>query len=94
MVWQVQLIHRDLLLQKVWQNLDIKRYTGAVAFSVQPVMILLDPSSGAGGYVREWPSPDFRIDVNRGYAIQWYLMAIALIVIYIVTNLKRISPQG
>ena len=80
--------------QTVWQNLDMKRYTSAVTFPLQSAVILLDPESKAGGFVRDWPKPDFRIEVNKGYALQWYFMAIALFVIYFVTNLKRIIPQG
>lgn len=79
--------------QMVWQNLDIKRYKNAVPFSIHPVIILLDSTSSAGGYVRDWPKPDYRIDVNRGYAIQWYLMSIALVIIYIVTNFKKIPAK-
>ena len=79
--------------QIVWQNLDLKRYKNAVPFSIHPVIILLDSTSTAGGYVRDWPKPDYRIDVNRGYAIQWYLMSIALVIIYIVTNIKKIPPE-
>lgn len=79
--------------QKVWQNLDVARYKKEMPFPMQPAIILLDPESSAGGYVREWPKPNFRIDVNRGYAIQWYLMSLALVIIYLVTNIKKISPQ-
>lgn len=92
----LELAHTDTAQaswQKVWQNLDIKRYKSVVPFTLHPVSILLDPASSAGGYVREWPKPDARIDVNRGYAIQWYLMSIALVVIYIVTNIKKIRPE-
>jgi surfeit locus 1 family protein len=78
---------------KVWQNLDLARYKKEVTFELQPALILLDPANASAGYVREWPKPDFKIDVNRGYAIQWYLMSVALIIIYFVTNLKKISPQ-
>jgi len=79
--------------QKVWQNLDVARYKKEMPYPMQPAIILLDPDSSAGGYVREWPKPNFRIDVNRGYAIQWYLMSLALVIIYLVTNIKKISPQ-
>ena len=79
--------------QKVWQNLDIKRYKSAVPFPIHPISMLLDPASSAGGYMRDWPKPDARIDVNRGYAIQWYLMSIALVVIYLVTNIKKIKSE-
>jgi len=80
--------------QMVWQNLDIKRYKSLVPFQIQPVIVLLDPASTSGGYVRDWPKPDSRIEVNRGYAVQWYLMSLALIIIYIVTNFKKISPEA
>ena len=80
--------------QKVWQNLDMKRYALAVNFPLQSAVILLDPTSASGGFVREWPKPDFRIDVNRGYALQWYFMSIALVVIYLVTNFKKVIPLG
>lgn len=79
--------------QKVWQNLDIKRYKKSVPFAIHPMSILLDPASSAGGYMRDWPKPDARIDVNRGYAIQWYLMSIALVLIYLVTNIRKIPPK-
>ena len=78
--------------QQVWQNLDMKRYASVVKFSLQPAIILLDPASSAGGFVREWPKPELRIEMNRGYALQWYFMSFALIVIYFVTNLKKINP--
>ncbi len=93
----IELNHDDIAKeswQKVWQNLDMKRYTNVVPFQVQPVTIRLDPASTAGGYVRDWPKPDSRIEVNRGYAVQWYLMSIALIIIYIVTNFKKVSPEA
>ena len=92
----LELAHPDSLQgswQKIWENLDIKRYKNAVPFAVQPVMILLDPASSAGGFVRVWPKPDFRIEVNRGYAIQWYLMSLALLIIYFATNIKKISTE-
>jgi surfeit locus 1 family protein len=92
----IELTHPDAATtswQKVWQNLDLKLYKAAVPFPIQSVTILLDPASPAGGYVREWPKPDARIEVNRGYAVQWYLMSLTLVVIYLVTNLKKIFTE-
>lgn len=79
--------------QAVWQNLDIERYKKLVKYEIQPAMLLLDSSSTAGGFAREWLKPDDRMEVNRGYAIQWYFMSLALFIIFIVTNLKRVTPQ-
>lgn len=79
--------------QKVWQNLDMQRYQSAVNFPVQPVAILMEISTPASGYVHDWPRPDLKIGVNRGYALQWYAMSVALVLIYLVTNLKKITPE-
>jgi len=80
--------------QNVWQNLDLKRYADAVPFPVQPVVIRMDQASMAGGYVREWPRPDDRIGVHRGYALQWYGMAAVLVIFYLVTSFRKVVNDG
>ena len=77
--------------QTVWQNLDLKRYRAAVPFPLQPAVIRLDPGSPAGGYVRDWTRPDARIEVHRGYAFQWYGMAVALVVFYLAATIKKVK---
>ncbi|TCV84756.1 SURF1 family protein [Sulfurirhabdus autotrophica] len=79
--------------QNVWQNLDMGRYEKAVSFAVQPIAILMETSKPESSYVQDWPRPDARIGVNRGYAIQWYAMSVALVVIYLVTNIKKLSQE-
>lgn len=75
--------------QMVWQNMDMKRYAASVPFAVQPFVIRLDAASGAGGFVRNWPKPAERIEVNVSYAYQWFGFALAFVVIYIVVNLRK-----
>ena len=79
--------------QTVWQNLDIERYKKAVPFPVQTLAIHLDPASSAGGYVRDWPRPDARVDMHRGYAFQWYALALMLVLYYLFANLEKIRPE-
>jgi surfeit locus 1 family protein len=79
--------------QKVWQNLDLKIYKNLVPFPLQPFTILMDSTNLSGGYIRYWPKPNTGLEVNRGYAVQWYLMSIALVIIYIVTNFKKVSLE-
>lgn len=55
----------------VWQNLDLERFRQSVAYSLQPVIVQLDPAS-PGGYIRQWPRPDERADRHRSYALQWF----------------------
>ncbi len=75
--------------QTVWQNLDLARYAGAVAFPVQPVIIQLAPESPAGGFVRDWPRPDERIERHLGYAFQWWGFAAATTIIWLAVLLRR-----
>lgn len=75
--------------QTVWQNLDIERYKDTVGFPVQPVVILMDADSAGGGFVREWPRPDERIERHLGYAWQWFGFAGALVAIWLFVNLRR-----
>ncbi len=50
-------------------------------------LILLDPSE-PDGYVRHWSPPGFPPLRHVGYAVQWFGLALALFVIYIVTNCR------
>lgn len=53
--------------------------------------ILLD-SAEADGYVRNWSPPGFPPMRHIGYAVQWFGLALALAVIYVVTNF-RLTPE-
>jgi surfeit locus 1 family protein len=75
--------------QPLWQNLDLAAYRKAVPFAVQPVVILLDPDSPAGGFVRDWPRPDERIERHIGYAWQWFGFAAASVGIWLFVNFRR-----
>jgi surfeit locus 1 family protein len=50
--------------------------------------ILLDPTE-PDGYVRNWAPPGFPPMRHVGYAVQWFGLALALAVIYVVTNFRR-----
>jgi surfeit locus 1 family protein len=77
--------------QAVWQNLDLARYAREVPFPLQPVVIQLSPDSSAGGFAREWPRPDERIERHLGYALQWWGFAVATVIIWLVVNFRRFS---
>ena len=72
--------------QPVWQHLNMKRYSQAVPFPVQPVVVLLDSASPAGGFTREWSRLDTGIAVHQGYAFQWFTLAAALLAIYLLLS--------
>lgn len=75
--------------QPVWQNPDLAAYAHVVPFAIQPVVIQLDPANPAGGFAREWPRPDERIERHVGYAWQWFGFAFAAVAIWLYVNLER-----
>jgi surfeit locus 1 family protein len=74
--------------RSVWQNMDLAQYTAAVPFPVQPVVVLLDPESDAGGFTRDWSRLDTGIAVHQGYAFQWFMLAAALFAVYLFMSLR------
>lgn len=51
-------------------------------------LVLLDCGE-PDGYVRHWTAPGFPPLRHIGYAVQWFALALTLLVIYIVTNTRR-----
>ncbi len=75
--------------EPLWQNMDIPRFKASVGYPLQPVVVLLDPNSPAGGFVREWSRLDAGIATHKAYAFQWFALAIALLTLYIVVNTRK-----
>lgn len=73
---------------RVWQNLDFDRYAKYVKTGLQPVL-LLQTSNIDDGLKRNWPRPDTGVSMHVSYAIQWYSLAITLVVLWLVMNVKR-----
>jgi surfeit locus 1 family protein len=59
-----------------------------VTFPLQPIVILLDPDSSNGGFVRQWARLDAGIATHQGYAFQWFSLAAALAAIYILVSMS------
>ncbi len=57
-------------------------------YRVAGFQLLLDPQR-EDGFVREWRPALMTPEQHLGYAIQWFGLAVALIVIFVVVNLKR-----
>ena len=73
---------------KVWQNLTLERYRAAMPLALQPVVIQQE-SGIDDGLKREWSAPDLGIDKHYGYAFQWFAMAAAIVIIYLVCNVRK-----
>jgi surfeit locus 1 family protein len=78
----------DQVSGQVWENLDLERYRSSTGLKLQPVMILQKDQLN-DGLVREWTRPDSGSAKNIGYALQWFAMALAVLIIYLVLSVKR-----
>lgn len=76
----------------VWQNLTLERYREAVPIALQPVVIQQDNDLG-DGLRREWAAPDLGTNTHYGYAFQWFALAAAILVFYLVTHVRKRAPQ-
>jgi len=63
----------------------------ALKHPVQPWMLLLDASSGAG-YVRQWQPPGLSPLRHFAYAIQWWGFAVTLAIIWGIMSARRQRP--
>ena len=51
-------------------------------------LVLLDADQ-PDGYLRQWQPPGFPPLRHTAYAVQWFGLALALGIIYLVTNVRR-----
>ncbi len=74
------------------QYIDYDELSERLGYPLLPIVLRLDESL-PGGFARNW-RPEHRTgfgpERNRGYAFQWFALATALLVIYLVVNVQRI----
>ncbi len=77
------------------QYIDYDELESRLGYRLLPIVFRLDPEAEEG-YAREW-GPMFREgfgpERNHGYAVQWFGLATALLVIYLGVNLKRVGDD-
>lgn len=73
---------------QVWENLHIERYRKVTGLTLQP-LIILQQNEVNDGLIREWNRPDSGATRNLGYAFQWFSMALAVFILYLVLSVKR-----
>ena len=74
----------------ILQNLDLPRFAAASKLPAH-AFIIEQSSDLQDGLSRDWPQPGFGIDTHHGYAFQWYGLAAAAILFFLITGFKRAS---
>lgn len=74
---------------RVVQLVDLKAMSVAANREVSPMVVMLATQS-SHGFERVWrPYIGINADRHRGYALQWFSLAVLLVILYIVLNFRR-----
>lgn len=74
---------------RLWPRVDLARYASQSGQKVQPVVLLQNQNDAPDKLVRRWDPPEDRVAKHRGYAFQWFGMAAALLVFYLVASVRK-----
>lgn len=78
----------------VRQNLTIAEVAAASGLALQPLFLQQTDAGSADGLVRDWPAADLGVDKHRGYALQWYALAVMAALFFVFTGYRRASKQA
>ena len=70
------------------QNLDVDLLAKQTGWDFYP-FVLEQTSPLADGLSRDWPLPSAGADKHRGYAFQWYALALMAFLFFVVTGFRR-----
>jgi surfeit locus 1 family protein len=74
---------------KLWSRLDMQRFEKVIGHPLQPVVLQQTGGDAPDTLVRHWAPPDDRVGMHRGYAFQWFGMAAALFLFYLVASFRK-----
>jgi len=74
------------------QNLGINEFAAASKFRLQP-FVIEQTSNTDDHLLRDWPRPSLGIEKHRGYAFQWYALAVMAFIFFVVTGFRRGSEN-
>jgi cytochrome oxidase assembly protein ShyY1 len=78
--------------QAIVQNLAIDEFAAASKFKLQP-FVIEQTSNTEDHLLRAWPRPSLGIEKHRGYAFQWYALAVMACIFFVVTGFRRGSEN-
>ncbi len=74
----------------VLQYVDLTEISQLLGYELYDMVLWLNPDE-AGSFEYDLPVLNLNAAKNNGYAFQWFAMSLALFIIYIVVNTKRIT---
>lgn len=78
-------------LPRLWNQLDMERFAQERPDPLQPVVVLQGKNDASDGLIRNWQPPEDRVAKHQSYAYQWFGMAVALLVFYVVSSVRTVE---
>ena len=72
------------------QNFEVTELSKASGLKLEN-FIIEQISDTEDGLIRDWPQPSLGMEKHRGYAFQWYGLAVTALLFFIATGIKRAS---
>ena len=72
------------------QNFEVAELSKASGLKLEN-FIIEQTSDAKDGLIRDWPQPSLGMEKHRGYAFQWYGLAVTALLFFIATGIKRAS---
>ena len=74
----------------ILQNIEPAQFAAATGLTVQPFFIEQGGQPDAlEKLARDWPAPALGVDKHKGYAFQWYALAVMALLFFIITGFRR-----
>jgi len=91
-VGQVMQLGSEPALQSgvIRQNLKVTELSKTSGLKIEN-FIIEQTRETADGLIRDWPEASLGIEKHRGYAFQWYGLAVTALLFFIATGIKRAS---
>jgi len=81
---------KDAGWPKVIRDVEIEQISRDLGYTMPPYLLQLDQKHGAA-YLQNWQPVASGPEKNRGYAIQWFGMALVILILYIGLNSRRLE---
>jgi surfeit locus 1 family protein len=74
---------------QLWERLDMSRFETLMGHPLQPVVLQQTGGDAPDSLIRQWEPPEDRVAKHRGYAFQWYGMAVVLLILALAAAVRR-----
>ncbi len=77
---------------RVVQKIDVTAWSALLQTSLLPHTVRIS-SESPGALTAHWPTVNMEPEKHRGYAVQWFSMAAALLLMYVYFGTRRTTPK-